>query len=346
MLTSFSSNAITAKARAIYGHRLTNNNYTELLRLRSVSDVATYLKTNTSYSAYLKGINEMQIHRGQLENLLNRSRFEKYFSLCHYDFTKDKGFYRYVISNAEISVILRAIMSLNSGSPEELIITLPSFMQEYACFDFMELSKIKCFNDLLNVLEKTQYKNVLKRFSAPNGTINFSDCELALKTHYYKMIFSFIDKYYKGKTKKELYEIVLIEIELLNLSLIYRLKRHFKKPAEEIKLQLLPFYYKINKRVLETLLESQNKQHFIDNMRLRAYNSNMKNVDFNYIEDYTKRLKYIINRKLIRFSTNAPISFYALMSLIQIEIENTIIIIEGIRYQDSPSEIQKLLILE
>ncbi|MFZ2539921.1 MAG: V-type ATPase subunit [Oscillospiraceae bacterium] len=346
MLTTFSSNAITAKARAIYGHRLTNNNYAELLRLQTVSDVASYLKTNTSYSEYLKGISEMQIHRGQLENLLTRSRFEKYFSLCHYDFTKDKGFYRYVISNVEISVILRAIMLLNSGSPQEIIINLPSFMQEYACFDFMELSKIKCFDDLLAVLEKTQYKNVIIRFSAPNGSINFSGCELALKTHYYKMIFALIDRYYKGKTKKELYEIVLIEIELLNLTLIYRLKRYFKKSPDEIKLQLLPFFYKLNPRTLEDLLVNQKRQQFIDNMKLRAYHSHMKNVEFNYIEDYTKRLKYIISRKRMRFSSNAPISFYALMSLTQIEIENIIIIIEGIRYQDSPLEIKKLLILE
>lgn len=346
MLTSFSSNAITAKARAIYGHRLTTNQYTELLRLRTVSDVAAYLKTSSSYSPYLKGINEMQIHRGQLENLLNRSRFEKYFSLCHYDFTKDKGFYRYVISNAEVSVILKAIMLLNSGAAQEIIVSLPSFMQEYACFDFMELSKIKSFNDLLNVLEKTPYKNVLKRFNAPVGYIDVSDCELTLKTHYYKTIFALIDRYYKGKTRKELNEVVLIEIELLNLSLIYRLKRYFKKTSNEIKLQLLPFHYKLNRRSLDNLLEGQGKQKFIDDMKLRTYDSNMKNVEFNYIEDYTKRLKYILNRKLIRFSSNSAISFYALMSLVQIEIENIIIIIEGIRYQDAPSEIQKLLILE
>lgn len=346
MLSYFSSNAITAKTRAIYGRRLTNNNYTELLRLRSVSDIAAYLKVNPSYAPYLKGVNEMQIHRGQLENLLNRSSFEKYFSLCHYDFTKDKGFYRYVISGAEIRVILRAIMLLNSNSPQEIIFNLPSFMQEYACFDFMKLSKIKCFADLLEVLDATPYKSVIKRFNAPNGAINFADCEHALKTHYYKTIFSLIDRYYKGKTKSELYEIVLIEIELLNLSLIYRLKRYFKKSPEEIKLKLLPFHYKINSHSLENLLEDQNKQQFIQNMRLSAYSDKMKDVDFNYIEDYTKRLKYIINKKLMRFSSNAPISFYALMSLTQIEIENIIIIIEGIRYQDSPTNIQKLLILE
>lgn len=346
MLTSFSSNAITAKARAIYGRRLKNGNYAELLRKRTVSEVAAYLKANTSYSQSLKGINELHVHRGQLENLLNRSRFEKYSSLCHYDFTKDKGFYRYGISNVEISIILKAIMLLNSGSPQNIIINLPSFMKEYACFDFMSLSKIKNFDDLLSVLEGTQYKNVIKGFSAPNGSINLNGCELALNTQYYKMIFGLIDKFYKGKTKKELYEIVLIEIELRNLTLIYRLKRYFKRSSTEIRLQLLPFHYKLNAASLDALLNSSNRQEIIDNMKLHTYNSKMKDIDFNYIEDYTKRLRYIINRKLMRFSSNAPIAFYALMSLNQIEIENIITIIEGIRYEDSPSEIRKLLILE
>ena len=266
MLTSFSSNAIAAKSRSIYGSRLTNANYAELLRLRSVTDVASYLKNNTTYSEYLKGINEMQIHRGQLENLLNRSRFEKYFSLCHYDFTKNKGFYRYVINNTEISIILRSIMLLNSGSPQDIITNIPSFMKDFACFNFMELSSITCFDELLIVLDRTPYKNVIKHFSAPNGSINLSDCELALKTHYYKTIFALINKYYTGKTKKELYDIVLIEIELLNLSLIYRLKRYFNKPSEEIKRRLLPFYYKLNKVTINNLLDGQHRQEFIDGM--------------------------------------------------------------------------------
>lgn len=346
MLTSFSSNAITAKARAIYGKRLTNNNYAELLRLRTVSDIATYLKTNQSYYPYLKGINEMQIHRGQLETLLTRSRYEKYFSLCHYDFSKDKGFYRYVIYNVEVSVILKTIMLLNSGTPQDIITKLPYFMEEYADFDFMQLSKVKNFDELLKVLEATPYKNVIKRYTAPNGSIDFSACELALKTHYYKTIFSLIDKYYKGKTKKELTEIVLVEIELLNLSLIYRLKRYFKKSKEEIKLHLLPFHYKLTSHLLDKLLDDDDKQQFIKDMALYKYNINMAGVQFNYVEDYTKRLRYIISRKLMRFSSNAPISFYSLMALTQIEIENIVIIIEGVRYQDSAAEIQKLLILE
>lgn len=346
MLMSLSSNAIATKAKALYGKRLKSNNYTDLLRLNNIPDVCSYLKTNTNYSKYLKGVNESAIHRGQLESLLNRSRIEKFTSLCHYDFTHKKGFYRYVISNIEVQIILNAILFINLSSNEEIIPELPSFVQEYACFNFMELSKIKSFDDLLKVLEHTPYKNVIKIYKAPNGSVNFKDCEFALKTNYYKNILNEIDKQYKGKLKRDLTELVKIEVELLNLSLIYRLKNHFNRSAEEIARQIIPIYYKFTPKSIDTLVNSVTTNDYIQGMRLNIYSNKMKDVEFNYIEDYTKRLKYIISKKYMRFSTKAPICFYALMSLIQIEIENLITIIEGIRYNDTGSEIQKLLILE
>lgn len=346
MLESFSGNAIAAKARAIYGKRLTTANYNDLLRLSSVSDVCAYLKSSTNYGVYMKGVNETSIHRGQLEDIIRHSRIEKYFSLCHYDFTRNKGFYSYVISSIEVQLILKAIMLLNSNTPRDIITVIPPSLQEYATFDFKLLTKVECFSDLLDVLKRTPYYLPIKNFDAPNGDIGFSDCEHALKTQYYQNILNDIEKNYKGKIKAQLKEIVLIEIELLNLSLIYRLKRYFKKSPEQIKSLLLPFYYKINKHSLEGLLEDQTKQEFIKKMRLAVYSSNMTSIEFNYIEDYTKRLRYILNRKIIRFSTNAPISFFSLMTLLQIEIENIIIIIESIRYDALDSPIKKLLILE
>lgn len=50
MLRTFSGNAITAKARAIYGKRLTTANYRELLRLRSVSGCRRLSERNAGLS--------------------------------------------------------------------------------------------------------------------------------------------------------------------------------------------------------------------------------------------------------------------------------------------------------
>lgn len=345
MLTAFSSNAIAAKARAIYGKRLSNTNYTDLLRLSTVGDVCSYLKTNTSYSKYLGGVNEASIHRGQLEDILNRTKFDKYNKLLNFDFSGNKSFYRFLITNLEVSVIIKALMYINADMDGEIISKIPSFLQPYTAIDFKAVANIKNFDDLLSALKRTPYAAVIKRYNAPNGNVSLRECEHALKIYYYRTVLQNIDKHYKGKTRNELREIVLIEVELFNLSLMYRLRRYFNKPPEFIKGELLPFYYKLNPRAIDELLTSQKKEEYVSKMKLAAYASKMKNVEFNYIEDYTKRLRYIVNRKMMRFSSNAPISFYALMTLTQIEIENIIIIIEGIRYNTS-SQVRNLLILE
>lgn len=346
MLTSFSSNAISAKARAIYGKRLTNNNYNDLLRLSTVSDVCAYLKNNTSYSKYLKGIDESTIHRGQLENLLHRSHTEKILSLCHYDFGNDKNFYHFIITNAEVHIILNTIILLGSGNINEIVSMLPSYLQEYSSLDFAQIANVKSYDELVNVLSHTPYRNVLKNFMTSNNELNYRDCERALKTFYYQQLLNTIEKSYTGKTKASLLQMVKTEIDINNLGIIYRLRRYFNTPPAEIKRYLIPFYYKLTPANVDILLSSNTKDDFIQKMKLSAYTSKMKSINFNYVEGYTSHLKNLLCRKAMRFSTDAPVSFYALYFLGKIEVDNIINIIEGIRYNYDSAEIQKLLILE
>lgn len=346
MLTSLSSNAITAKARAIYGRRLTAANYNELLKKTSVSEITSYLKEETSYSKYLANVDETSIHRGRLELLLRRSLFDKFFSLCHYDFSRGKGFYHYVIERAEIDALLDAIMLLNSNSQHEIIINLPTFMQEFVSFDFDKLARINSFSDLLDVVSGTSYKKTLERMNAPNGEINFSECELALYTKYYTDTLKSIDKQYKGKTAKLLRSVVLGEIELKNIGFIYRLRFLLKKPPEFIKRHLLPFSYKLTESQLDKLITDGDisEENFVKSLRLNRYDTKIKNVDFKYIENYTNHLLYFISRKFLRFSYSAPLVFFSLMTLTETEIQNLTIIIEGVRYGNPSSEIKSLLI--
>ena len=53
--TSF---AVLTKARAKFGKRLTNKDYTNLLSCNSVAEIMSYLKSYTHYSEILKDMNE------------------------------------------------------------------------------------------------------------------------------------------------------------------------------------------------------------------------------------------------------------------------------------------------
>ena len=58
MLNTMTNKAIVTKARAMYGKRITSTQYDEMIKRRSVNDLATYLKNETHFQTILFGINE------------------------------------------------------------------------------------------------------------------------------------------------------------------------------------------------------------------------------------------------------------------------------------------------
>ncbi len=78
MLKSFSNKAIATKARAMYGARVTAADCEELVKKRSVGEVAAYLRDNTHYREVLTQVDPSAIHRGQLENFLRSLSYIQY----------------------------------------------------------------------------------------------------------------------------------------------------------------------------------------------------------------------------------------------------------------------------
>ena len=63
------------------------------------------------------------------------------------------------------------------------------------------------------------------------------------------------------------------------------------------------------------------------------------------IESYLRRFCYRLERRLLRFTTQAPVAMYTFIALRRIEVNNIITVIEGVRYHVPQEEILKLLIL-
>ena len=109
------SNAITAKVRAKFGARLTDQNYRDMMALGSVAEVASYLKTRTKYAAALNDIRESAVHRGNLERLLNEYYLTEMSALCRFERTKWPPLLRFARS---LRLCLSFCAILRSESPK------------------------------------------------------------------------------------------------------------------------------------------------------------------------------------------------------------------------------------
>lgn len=340
-----SSLAMAAKAKAMYGKHLKSDDYTELLRKKTVQEIAGYLKNETAFKSVLKGINEFSIHRGHLEMLIRQTFYLDFLELIRYGQSKKDHFYEYGVLMIEIKQILMSIRLLSETDKTNQIAQLPIFANRMISFDVEELIKVNTFDELLSVLKNTPYYSILKPLKPRSVLdIDYANFEIVLKAYYYKRVYEIIEQEFTGKDKKDIRDLFDTQIELENITKIYRLKKYYNASPSEIKKVLNPTYKRISKNDLDEWIETLDAQAFLHAVNKNAYDIPTDAKEFQYIEYQTDAIMFDLNKRLMRFSTNPNIILVSYLSLLDIEIRNIIDIIEGIRYKVENDKIAKLLI--
>lgn len=341
---SNSSYAMASKARAMFGKRLKSEDFQTLLQKRSIVEIASFLKNETYYKDALEGVNEGSVHRGQLEALIRRDLFTRYSNLMRYE-PSGSNFYRYGILLNEVEQILACIRSFNSQDKYQMISKMPIFIEKNTSFDLKELAQAVDFPSLFKVLEKTSYVTILKPYAVNDmAQFDYTSCEIALKKYYYEEVMKIIESDFKGQEKREIKDVFLTQIELENITKIFRYKKYFHASDDEIKRSLNPIYLRINKKSLDDMIENTTAEEFLEKLSLSAYQNFIDHKDFKFIEYHTGMINYNLNKKHIMFSSNSNLVLLSYMFLSETEIENLIDIIEGVRYSISPEKIEKMMI--
>ncbi len=346
MLNSFSNKAIMTKAKAMYEQRLTIENYRDMIHKQSVSDIAVYLKSNTHFAEALDGIQESIIHRGHLENLLRKELFLRFISLSRYDSNVHDSFYEHMTITAEIQLILLCIRYIDSSNNVDLITFLPSYLAEHIHFSVKALADVKNFEELLSVLNKTPYHDILVHLRPVSGdpNIHYPACEHALNRYLYDQVFNGFDRF-SSVISKNLHEIFGVQVGLINIANIYRMKRFYGLSPESIREFVYPHYGRMDKKQIDALIDAPDMVAFAHILENCPYKKYFIDADLDYIEGITRHIKCDVSRHFMHFASDAPTVFTAYLALVEVEVENLINIIEGVRYAIPPEEIEKRLVL-
>lgn len=337
---------IAAKARSMLGEQLDAQDYEELLRKRNVAEIATYLKNGTSYAQALKDVRENNIHRGQLEDLLRRESFRKSLKLFRYSEAAQQQYYKLHMQRIEIDLVLSRIRVLISQAYDDAIAELPIFLKAYTSYDLTKLGSVKTYDELLEVVKKTMYYDVLLRYRVKKGQENaiaYTDIETALHKQYYAHAMQIIDKVLKSTSKKQCKELFATKAELDNLTKIYRFKKYFQAREDTIRDSLVPIYYRISQARIEELLASP-LPVFLKNLKDGPYHLHLEDKEDLYIEYYTENYLYKQAKKNVYFAQDAPTVYSSYLVVMQRELDNIVNIIEGVRYQVNSEDIQAMLV--
>lgn len=347
MIRTYSDNAVLAKVRALYGKRLTENDYTQLMGKKTVGEVAAYLKKETYYSELLQEVKEDLIHREQLENFVHRRTLNTYVRLMKYSLGESLFLTLYVMEN-EIDQILMAIRLLNSGSIDRYIITLPVYLARLMSFDLFAVAKIRTFDDLLAILEHSEYYHIIGKFRPASSAklIDITLCETAMLEYYYRRALEISAAQYKGDTREDLESLFHFRASIHNISVIFRMRRYLNSKADMIRPRIVSVEGDRSSRLYEQMLEAptlHDMQVVLEShRRLRRHSLNWEQDSLGAVSRvYAARRD--VNRKLFRFSSKPAVVVICYMALLDIEVNNITNIIEGIRYGLPPAEIRSLL---
>lgn len=346
MLDSLSTKATVAKIHAMHGKMLKVSDYNELLAKHSVNEVGEYLKKTSRYKDLLAGMDSNTMHRGLLEVLIRRNNFDTYVRLCKFQRLDKQKFYKFDILYEEVQQILSCILHINAGNSENFIQSLPSYLIKHASFDMIELAKCSSFEDLLKVLKNTTYFNILKDVEVnERGHVSVLKCEGLLRTNYYKNLFEIVNKSYHGKVRDNLKNSIYTEIDLINFTNAYRMKTYYNATPDEIKDKMLDFYGKISKNNMFKFYDTADKDKMIELFGKTLYARQIGGIDPEIVEHSIMMIRYKSAKRALQNAQEAPVAIYTFFLLCEVEKQNLISIIEGIRYNVDPTNIEKLLII-
>ena len=346
MLDSLSSNVVLAKARTLYGRRLTANDYNELLKCRNVSEVAGYLKNNTVYSHALAGIVESEIHRGQLEARLKQKLMNDYISLSKYEAETDAHLSEIIILRDEINLLLRAVILLNAKDAKKHDYYFPPYLLHSSKMNLRTLMEVKSVADLKHILVGTQYEKLLQPFLETDGDrLDYTGIENVLFRYFYKNVLQVIQKHSFGESQKELLNIYNSYLDLVNYAHIIRMKVVYGTDAKAAKETLLPTGT-FSKDVMENMLKGETEEEIRNAISNTETGKRAMKLQYAYLDDISTCMSYQLCRHYIHYSIYPSVVLISYITLSEIEIKNIVTITEGKRYELAPEQIRKLLIME
>ena len=340
----FSANVILAKARAMYGNCLTAQNYLELLACHSVSEVAGYLKNRTAYASVLSDINESTVHRGHLENLLRRKLYNDYNSLSRYDKTVGMRTSAYLVQREEVDQIMSCLRLLSAGRTEEFFFSMPMFISSHTELDLIRMGHSKSYEELLSALEGTPYKKILELYPPDDGHIRITEIENALHSRLTKTLLGIVDST-KGRLHEELVSLCGTQIDAQNVTRILRLKTYFHDDTDTIRANLLPSGHTIPPKILDRMLEASSAQEILSLFYSTTAGRLLPESQRALIHDLHHRVPYFNARHHMHYSTHPMVVLISYIIITEVELDDIINIIEGIRYNLSPEEIKPMLVL-
>jgi V/A-type H+-transporting ATPase subunit C len=149
----------------------------------------------------------------------------------------------------------------------------------------------------------------------------------------------------KGSAQVELKNLYGTLVDVQNVTRILRLKRYFSAEPDFIRNNLLPYANIIPANVMERMIYAPDADAVMDIFLSTAVGRRLPKSQLAFEYDLHQRVPYFTARRHIHYSIHPAVVLMSYIFIMDIELDDIINIIEGIRYGLQPEEIKPMLVL-
>ena len=338
-----SAQEVNVKCRAMYARLLDRSEYNTLLQIRSVSQIADYLKKQTPYAYVLRRIDKNDVHRGQLEQVFKRSLFYDYERLLKFTTGGYREAIRAMFESFEVEDLKHIIGSVCSAQKQALTLTDLTYMRTYSEFPISSLLEADTMEDLVANLVHTRYYKALLPFAVREDP-DFFKIDHALNLLNYTSKLVAFRQALSGAGRRIATSLYRTQVDIENILFIYRIKKLYHFTASEILVNLLPNAYKLSNHDLLRMAECEGIDELTDAISRTEYGPLFPKGRESEWETLHAEHFYWIHKKNLRTHSGDIGVVLAYLYLKEIDVKNIIMIIEGVRYQLPTERIASFLI--
>lgn len=335
---------ISTKIRAMQSKLITEEQLAEIVQLKDVPQVASYLKRTPQYAQLWASLDENALHRGQLEKLLKASIFSNFSRIYRFANAEQRKFLDLYSKRYEIRVLKEIMTNLFDHRNTDPVDITPysDFFRTHSKMNLDELITCQNMDELIDALKDNEFYKPLSRIRNREAALLF-DYGMALDLCYFTQIWKVRKKLFSGHDLEEITLTYGEKFDMLNLQFIQRSRLCFNMPPATVFALLIPVNYRLHQDEIEALLTASTPDEFQQIFSRTYYGKRYEKLAAQSLEDF---YNYVLRTTLEKESRQDPYSVAVLYSYLyhkEHEVRRLTIAIESVRYGVAPDEAMRYI---
>lgn len=334
--------AINTKLHAKRRTLLSDAEWIKIAQCKNVGQVVEFLKRHEGYRDLIAFNKACDLHRSDLEIVLDRYMVNEIEDMLHYFSGSYKAFFKTFLMEYEISDLGLILRSITSNEDMTSIESLFVHSEKWGMVNYQKLVGCKNVLQFIETLKGSKYYTALKTMTQDDLTKREFHMEMKLYMLFYSEL---IEKAARLNTKDEVIarKFIGTKIDFLNAQWIYRALKYYDISPAEILIYSLPNGNRLGYRKLKTLSYARDVETFKRLVEKYLAYPLFKDKSDAYLDCNTERYLYRLASKMNKDDESIASSI-AYLYILGIEVNDLVSLTEGIRYIVPETELSRFLV--